>query len=74
MLAMHELTTPVPEASLLDAFLVAGLSAEVRKEAFEITERKGTPLILLERTLPTSRRLALECHAIEAELHLSNAQ
>ncbi|KAK3270753.1 hypothetical protein CYMTET_20861 [Cymbomonas tetramitiformis] len=69
MLATHELTTPVPEADLLDVFL-SGLSAEVRKEAFEIAERKGTPLILLERTLPTSRRLALK-YAIEAELYLS---
>jgi len=71
MLATHELTTPVPEADLLDVFL-SGLSAEVRKEAFEIAERKGTPLLLLDRTSPTSRRLALE-YAIEAELHLSNA-
>ncbi|KAK3289070.1 hypothetical protein CYMTET_3476 [Cymbomonas tetramitiformis] len=71
MLATHELTTPVPESDLLDVFL-SGLSAEVRKEAFEIAERKGTPLILLDRALPASRRLALE-YAIEAELHLNNA-
>ncbi|KAK3265752.1 hypothetical protein CYMTET_25608 [Cymbomonas tetramitiformis] len=71
MLATHELTTPVPESDLLDVFL-SGLSAEVRKEAFEIAERKGTPLILLDRALPASRRLALE-YAIEAELHLSSA-
>ena len=71
MLATHELTTPVPESDLLDVFL-SGLSAEVRKEAFEIAERKGTPLILLDRALPASRRLALE-YAIEAELHLGNA-
>ena len=51
MLAAHELTTPVPESDLLDVFL-SGLSAEVRKEAFEIAERKGTPLILLDRALP----------------------
>eukprot|EP00854_Cymbomonas_tetramitiformis_P026951 gene26951-33139_t len=59
MLATHELTTPVPETDLLDVFL-SGLGADVRKEAFEIAERKGTPLLSLDRALPANRRLALE--------------
>ncbi|KAK3266575.1 hypothetical protein CYMTET_24817 [Cymbomonas tetramitiformis] len=43
MLATHELTTPVPEADLLDVFL-SGLSAEVRKEAFEGLKFSGSEI------------------------------